>query len=1023
MLVQRSLEPLIVHADGIIVTASPAATSLLGWSLDQILGKEIYGFAAPESVARAHERRVSAVAGGWPLPERLRLRTATGATLEVELASCPVMWNGSVASQITLRPVRPPDDAPIELDEDDELLAEVTAGLDGGEFEVWYQPVVRPGNGTMVKVEALVRWRHPERGLLLPAAFLEAVERSPLIVALDDHVLRTASRQVAAWRAGPAPRLELAVNLSVRDLVDDTLADRVGDALAASGLPAHALWLEVTETALATEPDAAILALQALRGLGVRLSLDDFGTGFAHLVQLRRFPVQAVKIDRGFVAGMSTDPSDAAIVRSVIGLGRELGLTVVAEGVETEAERLALVELRCDLAQGYLFGRPVPAADLPLAAAARAGLVPHEDLRSCATERVEALCSCAVMDTAPEAGFDEVAALASRLCDAPIAIVCLVDEDRQWFKARVGIDIGETPPAWGFCRLVVDTRACLVVPDALEDPRFADNPFVLADPHIRSYAGVPLVLSDGHAVGTLCVIDRQPRVFADRQLEDLASLARQVTTQLELRRTANGLHETRRSLEQARAGLDDQERYLRAVVDSSRDIICRITPEGVVEMASDGMRHLLGVDPGTYIGRSAMDLVHEDDLALALTTLASTAASLGKAEPIRLRALHASGSFVPVEVVANTIEEHDGQRRIVVTISDMRSGHPAPTSGADGGVTPSDEVGLLRAIIETQRLVNAQADNLDEVMSIIVGRTQDLTGASGAVVELCEGDDMVQRAVAGDLADHLGLRLPMAASLSGMCVMGGQALVCEDAETDPRVDRDACRRMGIRSMVVVPLTPGGDTCVGVLKAVSREPNAFASSVRQTLEMMAEFLGTSIRNAAEFEHRAHQATHDALTGLPNRVLFTDRLEGALARYQRSGVPVALMFIDLDGFKAVNDRLGHHAGDIVLVTVAQRLSARLRVGDTVARLGGDEYVLLCEGLHEFSVAALAARIGANIERPIRVEAASIQVRASVGFAIAQPTDTAKTLLARADVAMYFEKQRDPAPSQPGVALTSA
>jgi PAS domain S-box-containing protein len=251
-----------------------------------------------------------------------------------------------------------------DLGEVDQLLTDAAAGLLRDEFEVWYQPIVHPATGEVAKVEALVRWRHPKEGLLLPAAFLPTVERSPLIIELDDHVLRAACLQVAAWRAGPMPDLELSVNLSVHDLADDCLTGRVADALASSCLPAHALWLEVTETALARNTDGAVAALHRLRGLGVRLALDDFGTGFAHLVQLRRFPVQAVKIDRGFVTGMATDASDEAIVRSVISLGRELGLTVVAEGVETEAEREKLVELGCDLTQGSLFGTPTPAHEI-----------------------------------------------------------------------------------------------------------------------------------------------------------------------------------------------------------------------------------------------------------------------------------------------------------------------------------------------------------------------------------------------------------------------------------------------------------------------------------------------------------------------------------------------------------------------------------------------------------------------------------------------------------------------------------
>jgi PAS domain S-box-containing protein len=496
-LIEQSREALVVHADGIILALTPAAGALLGCTVDAAVGREIYSFVAPASLALAKSRRRTAIAGGWPEPEQLSLHAPGGGTMEVEIASYPIIWEERAASQMTLRPmadviaeavrlgadaVAASDQAVIitdpgnrivnwnagaaalygwstldaigrvldELlpwvgcDDDielvhealardgawqgvahrlardghvvsvrsttravrdgigsptafvsvnepgadlgpvDQLLTDLAAGLLRDELEVWYQPIVRPETGAIAKVEALVRWRHPERGLLPPAAFLPTVERSPLIMELDSHVLRVACHQVAAWRAGPAPDLEVAVNLSVHDLADDRLATRVADALVASGLPAHALWLEVTETALAHNTDRAVAALRRLRSIGVRLALDDFGTGFAHLVQLRRFPVQAVKIDRVVVTGMATDASDAAIVRSVISLGRELGLTVVAEGVETDAERSKLVELGCDLAQGSLFGTPSPAAELQITGASPS----HRD----AAGRAERVC-------------------------------------------------------------------------------------------------------------------------------------------------------------------------------------------------------------------------------------------------------------------------------------------------------------------------------------------------------------------------------------------------------------------------------------------------------------------------------------------------------------------------------------------------------------------------------------------------------------------------------------------------------
>lgn len=324
-----------------------------------------------------------------------------------------------------------------------------------------------------------------------------------------------------------------------------------------------------------------------------------------------------------------------------------------------------------------------------------------------------------------------------------------------------------------------------------------------------------------------------------------------------------------------------------------------------------------------------------------------------------------------------------------------------------------DEVATLRAIIETQRLVSERAHDLDGVMAAIVETTHRLTRPDGAAVELREDEEMVYRAASGTAATHVGLRVRVDSSLSGSCVTRREVLVCDDAESDPRVDADACRRIGVRSMVVVPLTAtgidGNDECVGVLKVMSATPRAFGPETQATLELMAGFLGTCIRRASEFEHHAHQATHDNLTGLPNRMLLLDRAALALARSSRLGTPIALLFLDLDGFKAVNDTLGHVGGDKVLATIAARLRESVRGSDTVARLGGDEYVILCEGLEAGAVERFAARVRDLVSEPITYQGTPCKVGVSIGIAVAEPGDTADALLHRADARMYGQKHR--------------
>ncbi|MCW2613988.1 MAG: GGDEF/EAL-domain containing protein [Frankiales bacterium] len=222
-----------------------------------------------------------------------------------------------------------------------------------------YHPVVELSTGRVRGVEALVRWQHPERGLVLPPEFIPLAEESRLIVALGEWVLRTAARQASAWNS-PGRPLDVAINLSPLQMVASGFADRVCAVLAEVGAPAERIILEVTESALMDRPDA-VEALEQLRDAGVRLALDDFGTGYASLSYLRRFPIDIIKIDQSFVSGLGQHPDDDAIVASVVGLAHSTSKSLVAEGVETEDHVLRLRRLGVQSAQGFLWTRPLPA--------------------------------------------------------------------------------------------------------------------------------------------------------------------------------------------------------------------------------------------------------------------------------------------------------------------------------------------------------------------------------------------------------------------------------------------------------------------------------------------------------------------------------------------------------------------------------------------------------------------------------------------------------------------------------------
>jgi diguanylate cyclase (GGDEF)-like protein/PAS domain S-box-containing protein len=519
----RTEAVIVTDLDSRVVAWNSHACELFGWTAEEAVGRcidEVVG--RPTDEAEVDEiGRGLAMSGEWAGVQASP--TKDGQMVDVHLTARFVRdWRGTELGVVLVA-----HGVLNDADDVDALMVDLDSAIDDDQLVVHYQPMVRAEDGIVVKVEALVRWQHPELGLLPPAQFIPLAEGTPLMTRITRDVLRKATRQVAAWRAELLPALELAVNISANELADPQLMIDVSEALHDAGMPAQALCLEVTETSLADDPPSALRGLEGLRELGCHTALDDFGTGFATLAQLHRFPVQALKIDRMFVAGMVDGPGDAAIVRSIISLAAEIGLTVIAEGVETEEQRQALRLLGCDLLQGYLIGVPCPADPTPRWA-----------VRSSVEEmRLASLRSCRILDTPPEPLFDRIVELAARLCQAPLAGFSIIDRDRVWMKARTGFAQVEMPRTWALSDHALDSPEPLVVPDTCADDRFRDNVLVTGPAAVRAYAGVPLVLDDGFTVGVLCVLDRVARPFGLTEIEDLRTLAGQIVAELGVRRS------------------------------------------------------------------------------------------------------------------------------------------------------------------------------------------------------------------------------------------------------------------------------------------------------------------------------------------------------------------------------------------------------------------------------------------------------------------------------------------------------
>ena len=309
----------------------------------------------------------------------------------------------------------------------------------------------------------------------------------------------------------------------------------------------------------------------------------------------------------------------------------------------------------------------------------------------------------------------------------------------------------------------------------------------------------------------------------------------------------------------------------------------------------------------------------------------------------------------------------------------------------------------LRAIIRTQTEIVAGDLDPEAVMQLIAERAQELTRARAGVIELAEGEEMVYAVTSGEATPYLGTRLQKRTSLSGRSVTEGRVLRSDDTREDDRVDAEACRRVDAGSMICVPLAHRGEA-VGVLKVYAPQPHHFDDDDVETLELLSELIAAQLSHANLYEAELREGRRDALTGLPNRRAFEERLPVELARASRTGQPLALCLLDLDGFKGVNDRLGHPAGDEVLRAVAQILDAS-RVADDCFRIGGDEFAIVMPETTAEEARLAVERIAAEVGAARLVEGVI-----GVSFGVAAGVDReSEALIAAADDELLAVKDR--------------
>jgi diguanylate cyclase (GGDEF)-like protein/PAS domain S-box-containing protein len=576
--------------------------------------------------------------------------------------------------------------------------------------------------------------------------------------------------------------------------------------------------------------------------------------------------------------------------------------------------------------------------------------------------RVQALHALAMLDTPQEDRFDRFTRLAAAAFGVPIALVTLVDRERQWFKSHIGIAWRETPRAFALCSHAIALDDMLVVHDTLRDERFATHPHVTGAPHIRFYAGQPLHSVDGQPLGTLCIIDTTPRDFGAAERRMLGDLARLV--QDELHRgvsPAARLHEGQAALEQA---LRQKQALLDAVLESVDVGVIACDAAGRLTLFNRAARDIHGVDadpclaPADWSAR--YDLYGED----GLTPLAPDEIPLVRA----LRGERVSNAGMTVHAPGTALRH---------LLASGRALH-----GADG-----EALGAVVALKDVTELDQSRARLAESVE-----RLRTIADNVPALIAYVD-TDLRYRFANERYREWFGVK-PADMLGKTVCEAMGEAFHA------PRREALARCLAGHASHLEIEETRRGRT-----RVIS---STYLPHVRDGVVQGIYVLSTDATSAREYERQLHALAHsDHLTGLPNRRSYEERLAQAIARARRASSPLALAYLDVDHFKQINDGLGHAVGDTVLRQFARRLAAAVRSSDTVARLAGDEFVVVLEQVGSpLECERIAAKLLDAIRPPFALDGRTLQVTTSIGIAWSPRPDQA-TLTHAADEAMYLSK----------------
>lgn len=614
-------------------------------------------------------------------------------------------------------------------------------------------------------------------------------------------------------------------------------------------------------------------------------------------------------------------------------------------------------------------------------------------------QRLQTLWSTGLLDSEPEPFFDAITRVASVIVDAPISLVSLIDADRQWFKSKQGLGVSETPRNISFCTHAVDSGEMLLVENALEDNRFKDNPLVKGEPDIRFYAGIPIKSIAGYSLGTLCVIDTKPKKLTQKELKALGDLADLATQEIQLREK---LHDARLSEESSRSKFE-------TLFNNAAIGIAIVEPSGRWKEVNNELCEIIGYTKDELQNLTFQDITHPEDLNTDLNLLDQLIAGKIDRYQLEKRYIKKNGEIIWIELTVTKQLKDNGEinyfNSVIKNIHTAKQTDLALTALRQ---TLEDQVrqrteelrqaneSLLNAYHETVTSEQKLKDSENQLKTI-------LENANDAYVCM-DMDGFVQVwnkqaeiTFGWPESEAIGKRLdkliiPEEHRTAHQHGMKRYAIERTSQMIGTRIELEAVRKDGSRIPVELHVNVIEINNLVLFSAFLRD-----ITDRKKLELLLK----------------KEAHNDPLTGLPNRRKIDELLPLALDRAKANDSSMSVLFLDLDGFKSVNDNYGHHIGDLLLIEVTTRIDKLIRKTDMFARYAGDEFIIILEGINDIQIStSIAQKILNCIAKPFNIGNNEIRISVSIGLVDIKGKELNGTnaidIVRLADKAMYDAKR---------------